>query len=216
MPRVRVRQHVNPLSQKYQTPPTLPDWEAIYFNLEQPFFLDIGSARGRFLLEMAQQQPQYNFLGLEIREPLVTEANRIRDELGLNNLHYLFCHVNPSLEFILASLPQNALSFVTIQFPDPWFKTRHAKRRIVQPELVNTLAKYLNPDHPELKGGVFLQSDVEFVCKEMAEQFANHPAFIQKDSSWLLENPLPIRTEREMTTLAQNQPVFRRMFYCNP
>ena len=205
MPRVRVRQHVNPLSKKYQTPLTPPAWETIYSNLNQPFFLDIGAARGRFLLEMAQVQPEYNFLGLEIREPLVTEANQIRDELGLTNLHYLFCNVNNSLEVLLASLPKNSLHLVTIQFPDPWFKQRHGKRRMVQPELVQTLADYL-------EGGVFLQSDVKFVIEEMAKQFSQHLAFVRKTPLWLPENPLPVATEREISTLEQNQPVYRTWF----
>jgi tRNA (guanine-N7-)-methyltransferase len=208
LPRVRVRQHVNPLSEKYQTPPTPPHWEKIYADLNQPFFLDIGSARGRFLLEMAQVQPDYNYLGLEIREPLVIEANRIRDELALTNLHYLFCQVNIALDVILASLPKDALAFVTIQFPDPWFKKRHGKRRIVQPELVNTLAAYLQP-----QGTVFLQSDVGFVTQEMSRHFAEHPAFIQDSSVWLRENPLPVATEREITTLQQNEPVYRTLFH---
>lgn len=213
MPRLRVRQHVNPLSLKYQTPPTLPPWEKVYSNVSQPFFLDIGSARGRFLLEMAQIQPEYNFLGLEVREPLVTEANEIRDQLGLTNLHYLFCQVNSSLAVVLDSLPAKALNFVTIQFPDPWFKKRHGKRRIVQPELVNTLAKYLTPHDSHLQGGVFLQSDVEFVIKEMARHFEHHPSFYRETAAWLPENPLAVATEREISTLEQGQPVYRTLFH---
>lgn len=213
MPRVRVRQHVNPLSQRYQPPPNLPPWEKIYSNLKQPFFLDIGAARGRFLLEMAQVQPQYNFLGLEIRQPLVEEANQIRDNLGLTNLHYVFCNVNTSLSVLLESLPPHSLSFVTIQFPDPWFKQRHKKRRMVQPDLVQVLAKYLSSDYPHLKGGVFLQSDVHFVSLEMSRYFANHPDFEQATSTWLSDNPLPVSTERELMTLAQGQPVYRTLFY---
>ncbi len=210
MPRVRVRQHVNPLSKKYQRPLTPPNWETIYSDLSKPFLLDIGAARGRFVLEMAQVEPRYNFLGLEIRQPLVTEGNQVRDELGLANLHYLFCNVNNSLAILLDSLPQHSLALVTIQFPDPWFKHRHGKRRMVQPELVKTLADYLNSDYEE--GGVFLQSDVRFVIEEMADQFSQHPRFVRKTPLWLPENPLPVATEREIATLAQNQPVYRTWF----
>ncbi|MFB6274878.1 MAG: tRNA (guanosine(46)-N7)-methyltransferase TrmB [Halothece sp.] len=215
MPRVRVRQHVNPLSKRYQTPLTPPSWETIYSDLTRPFFLDIGSARGRFLLEMAKIKPEYNFLGVEIREPLVEEANAKRDELGLTNLHYLFCHVNNSLGILLDSLPANSLNYVTIQFPDPWFKKRHAKRRIVQPELVNTLADYLNPhhDHVDFQGSVFLQSDVALISEEMASQFDAHPAFVREQPPWLPENPLPVTTEREVTSLNENKPVYRTLFH---
>ena len=89
MVRVRVRQHVNPLSQKYSQPFIPPDWQTIYGQPNQPMHLDIGCARGRFVLEMAKRYPEINFLGVEIRRPLVDEANERRDLQQLNNLHYL-------------------------------------------------------------------------------------------------------------------------------
>lgn len=205
---VRVRQHVNPLSQKYQTPLSPIEWEKIYTKPNQPLHLDIGAARGRFLLSMAQIEPNWNFLGLEIREPLVIEANKWRDELGLTNLHYLFCNVNNSLRSLLSSLPKGSLQRVTIQFPDPWFKNRHAKRRIVQPELVAELAEFLVPG-----GIVFLQSDIEFVAVEMRDRFALHPAFQRLGTGeWLAQNPLPVPTEREIGTMNKGGPVYRALF----
>ncbi|MEQ8957413.1 MAG: methyltransferase domain-containing protein, partial [Coleofasciculus sp. C2-GNP5-27] len=105
MPRVRVRQHVNPLSKKYLTPVTPPPWEKVYDQPMQPLHLDIGSARGEFLLEMATLQPDWNFLGLEIREPLVETAQELVAELGLSNVHFIFCNVDNSLVPLLASFP---------------------------------------------------------------------------------------------------------------
>ncbi|PLZ95378.1 tRNA (guanosine(46)-N7)-methyltransferase TrmB [Fischerella thermalis CCMEE 5268] len=208
MVRVRVRQHVNPLAQKYQTPANPLDWEKTYTKPNQPLHLDIGCARGRFLLQMAQIEANWNFLGLEIRQPLVDEANRLRDELELQNLHYLFCNVNNSLRSLLSTFPPGTLQRVSIQFPDPWFKNRHAKRRIVQPELVAELSDYLIPG-----GIVFLQSDVEFVAIEMCDRFAVHPSFQRQGSGeWLAENPLPVSTEREIATQKKGEPVYRAVF----
>lgn len=208
MSRVRVRQHVNPLCRKYQEVASVPDWDKIYSQLNLPLHLDIGCGRGRFLWQMAQEQENWNFLGLEIREPLVEEANAWRDEKSLTNLHYLFCNANTSLKVILASLPTGALQRVTIQFPDPWFKQRHQKRRVVQPELVTELATYL-----AVGGEVFIQSDVEEVAIEMRDRFSTHPAFKpQGDGTWLAENPLLIPTERELATLKRGEPVYRTLF----
>ncbi|MFN6570240.1 tRNA (guanosine(46)-N7)-methyltransferase TrmB [Dendronalium sp. ChiSLP03b] len=208
MAAVRVRQHVNPLAQKYQTPASPLDWKKVYVQPNQQLHLDIGCARGQFLLNMAQIEPNWNFLGLEIREPLVVEANKLRSELGLTNLHYLFCNANNSLRSLLSSLPSGALQHVTIQFPDPWFKTRHAKRRVVQPELVEELANYL-----AVGGVVFLQSDMKFVAVEMRDRFAAHPAFEKLGTEeWLMENPLPVPTEREITTQKKGEPVYRALF----
>lgn len=208
MPKVRVRQHVNPLSNKYQTPIIFPNWTQVYSQITQPLHLDIGCARGEFLLSMAQLQPDWNFLGIEIREPLIEQANAKVSELGLHNLHYLFGNANHSLAQLLKSFPPNTLQRVTIQFPDPWFKKRQAKRRVVQPELVNTLANYLT------KGGaVFLQSDVEEVAVEMCDRFEAHPTFQrQGNGTWLSTNPLPVATERELYTISHGEPVYRALF----
>jgi tRNA (guanine-N7-)-methyltransferase len=186
----------------------IPDWTKVYDDLSLPIHLDLGCARGKFLLEMAQIEPKTNFLGVEIREPLVREANNKRDELGLTNLDYWFSNINIDLKELLLSLPSNKLQWVTIQFPDPWFKKRHRKRRVVQPELVNVFAQYLSSE-----AKVFLQSDVKMVAEEMGNLFRENPNFRQTHSEdWLTTNPFAIATEREKATIAKGEPVYRLLF----
>ncbi len=204
---VRVREHVNPLSKKYQVAIAPPDWAEIYGDCDRSLHLDIGCGRGKFLSQMAQAQPEWNFLGLEIREPLVEQALEWRTELGLTNLHYLFCNANNSLRPLLSSLPERHLKTVSIQFPDPWFKRRHQKRRVVQPELVADLAEFLVPG-----GTVFLQSDVEEVAVDMRDRFLENPAFTPQSPDWLSTNPLPVQTERERLVLSYGDPVYRIVF----
>jgi len=153
---------------------------------------------------MAQLQPNWNFLGLEIRQPLVEQTNHWRDELGLTNLHYIFGNANNSLRSLLSP---GSLQGVTIQFPDPWFKRRHQKRRVVQPELVEDLAVFLKAG-----GYLFLQTDVEAVAMEMRDRVAAHRAFQPTSKGWLPENPMPVASERELSTLEQGQPVYRVLF----
>lgn len=201
---VRVREHVNPLARRYQTPAAVPNWSEIYATLSQPLHLDIGCAKGRFVQKMAQITPDWNFLGLEIRELLVTQGNEWRDEQGLRNLHFLFCNANNTLRPLLASLPAGILQRVTIQFPDPWFKKKHHKRRVVQPALVQDLADYLP------QGAiVFIQSDVLEVAEEMRTHFAANLAFELESPDWLETNPMPVPTERELATLRDGDPVYR-------
>ena len=204
MTRVRVRQHVNPLSQKYRTAIAVPDWSQIYRNVSQPLHLDIGCARGKFLLQMAPLQPDWNFLGVEIREALVIEANQQRDRLALTNLHFLFGNMNSTPLLFLNSLPAT-LTRVSIQFPDPWFKQRHSKRRVVQPELVTALGEVLS-----LQGQILLQSDVELVAQEMSDRFLENPRFQKTHiEPWLTFNPFPVSTERENACLNLERPVYR-------
>ena len=207
---IRIRQHVNPLARKFQQPIVTPNWQEVWENPQQDIHLDIGCARGSFLLEMAQQYPETNFVGIEIRQPLVTAANQLRDELDITNLHYLFGNMNSSAEVLLQSLPDNALKTISVQFPDPWFKKRHNKRRVVQNELVKILVDYL------VEGGrVFLQSDIEEVAVEMRDRFAADSRLILQHTTttWLDCNPLEVATERELYVLEQNLPVYRVMFY---
>jgi tRNA (guanine-N7-)-methyltransferase len=207
MSRIKVRQHVNPLSIIYQQPLIPPDWSIVYPNLSAPMHLDIGSAGGRFLLQSAQQDPTWNYLGIEIRAALVVYANQKRDEISANNLHYVFGNINTSLATLLASLPTGKLQRISIQYPDPCFKTRHAKRRVVQPELVDDIARYL-----PIGGEVFLQSDLEWVAREMCDRFGENPAFHRTQSDWLEPNPLSVPTERELSTLSKGLPVHRAMW----
>jgi len=170
--------------------------------------LDIGSAHGHFLFGMAQQCPDWNFLGLEIRKPLVDFANERRQAMELDNLSFLFGNVTASIRPLLTSLPEQSLQCVTIQFPDPWFKRRHRKRRVVQPELVDIIAQYLVPG-----GLLFVQSDIAGVAAEMRDRIAAHPAFsLQGDGPWYAETPFTVLTEREAMTLEKGEPIYRALF----
>ncbi|MEM9771106.1 MAG: tRNA (guanosine(46)-N7)-methyltransferase TrmB [Cyanobacteria bacterium P01_D01_bin.73] len=202
---VRVREHVNPLGIRFSKAIAPPKWETIFDEIARPWHLDIGCARGHFPLKMAAERPDWNVVGIEIREPLVDRANQWRDEAGLRNLYYLSCNANNSVRPILESLPKGAVQLVSVQFPDPWFKKRHQKRRVVQPPLVEELAMFL-----PMGAQVFLQSDVEEVAREMGDRFAANTAFQKThDGDWLPENPLPVRTEREISVIKQGLPVYR-------
>lgn len=204
MARVRVHQHVNPLSPYYRQEPKPIDLAKIFADPDRPLHLDIGSARGRFLLGLAQALPDSNYLGVEIREPLVDEANLIRDDHGLDNLHYSFCNAMLWLERLLADIPAGRLQIVTIQFPDPWFKNRHAKRRMVNAELVSAVVNKLAPG-----GKIFVQTDIEFLADEMFELFRAAAELIEEPTS---ENPFPIKTEREKAVEDKDLPVYRTIF----
>jgi tRNA (guanine-N7-)-methyltransferase len=205
MPRVRVHQHVNPLSPYFRQAPKPIDLLAVFSDAARPLHLDIGCARGRFILKMASAQPDWNYLGVEIREPLVVEANEIAEAEGLPNLHYYFCNAMLWLDRLLAEVPSERLQMVTIQFPDPWFKKRHAKRRMVNAELVEAVVAKLADG-----GKVFVQTDIEFLAEEMFALFRERPELTEEP---LTENPFPIKTEREKAVEDKGLPVYRTLFH---
>ena len=207
MPRVRVHQHVNPLAPFYRQAPKPVDIAAMFADPTLPLLLDIGCARGRFLLRMAEAEPTWNYLGVEIREPLVDEANRLAAEAGLNNVHYAFCNAMLWLEKLLEGVPKDLLQTVTIQFPDPWFKKKHAKRRMVNEEMVDTIARHLAPS-----GQVFVQTDIEFLAEEMFDLFRKDVRFNEVTTD---ANPFSVKTEREKAVEDKDLPVFRSRFVVN-
>ncbi|HQZ98035.1 MAG TPA: tRNA (guanosine(46)-N7)-methyltransferase TrmB [Pyrinomonadaceae bacterium] len=203
MARVRVHQHVNPLSPYYRQEPT-PFDVSTFADPTLPLHLDIGCARGRFILRMAAERPEWNYLGVEIREPLVHEANSLADEAGLKNLKYQFANAMLFLGNLLAEIPAGRLQMVTIQFPDPWFKNRHAKRRMVNTELVDAVIKRLAAG-----GKIFVQTDIEFLADEMFELFRADSNLIETPID---HNPFPVRTEREKAVEDKELPVYRTLF----
>ncbi|HEY0048545.1 MAG TPA: tRNA (guanosine(46)-N7)-methyltransferase TrmB [Pyrinomonadaceae bacterium] len=204
MPRVRVHQHVNPLAPYFRFISKPLDLTKIFVNPDLPLHLDIGAARGRFLLKMAEVKPEWNFLGLEIREPLVEEANRLAAEKNLQNLHYEFTNATISLGDLLKNFPEDVLRAVTIQFPDPWHKKKHAKRRMVNREMADAVARHL-----AAAGTIFIQTDVEFLAEEMFEIFRGFEELREIETT---ENPFPLKTEREKAVEEKNLPVYRAMF----
>jgi len=204
MPRVRVHQHVNPLAPFYRQAPKPVALEQLFTDPNLPLHLDIGCARGRFIMRMAEIEPKWNFLGVEIREPLVDEANRLGQEAGLTNLHYTFCNAMLWLDRLIENVPDGMLQMVTIQFPDPWFKKKHAKRRMVNAELVEAMV-----DRLAVGGKIFVQTDIEFLAAEMRDLFN---ADERLSSLAVAENPFPVKTERERAVEEKGLDVFRSMF----
>jgi tRNA (guanine-N7-)-methyltransferase len=207
MPRVRVHQHVNPLAPYFRFTPKPLEIEKIFVNPKLPLHLDVGSARGRFLLKMAEIEKGCNFLGVEIREPLVEEANRIAAENNLSNLHFEFCNAMIALDKLLEKLPENLLQTVTIQFPDPWYKKKHAKRRMVKDEMVETLVKHLS-----VSGRIFIQTDVDFLAEEMFDLFRQQGNLREIETA---ENPFPVKTERESAVEEKGLEIYRKIFEKN-
>ena len=111
----RVRQHVNPLRSSHQQPLELPvRWpETLFKDASLPLHLDIGCARGLFCLDYAEENPQVNILGLEIRRPLVELANGDVERLGCGNVAFITgnanCHLETLCEGAGASCSYSAL-----------------------------------------------------------------------------------------------------------
>ncbi|KAM0003501.1 putative tRNA (guanine(46)-N(7))-methyltransferase [Helianthus debilis subsp. tardiflorus] len=215
---LRVRQHVNPLSASLSIPVEVPNWEDVFEDPKLPLVVDIGSGSGRFLMWLAKKNPRSkNYMGLEIRKKLVTRAEKWVKELALSNIHFLFANASISFKQLISTYP-GPLMLVSILCPDPHFKKRHHKRRVLQKPLVDAIVDGLMPG-----GQVFIQSDVLEVAIDMRRYLDAESdklvhvdnidsSLLCDDAGWLKSNPMGIRTEREIHAEFEGAKIYRRMY----
>ncbi len=119
---------------------------AVLFNRNAETVLEIGFGNGDSLWQMAQASPQTNFIGIEVHRPGVGHILRLIEESDCENLRV---SNQDAIDVLQNQIPDHSLNRVQLFFPDPWHKRKHNKRRIVQDEFIQQLAKKLKP------GGVF-------------------------------------------------------------
>jgi tRNA (guanine-N7-)-methyltransferase len=113
-------------------------------NLSAPkkIILEIGFGLGDSLFQMAVQNPELQYIGVEVH---LTGIARLLNQIQISQLNNL-CLLTQDAQIVLTEqLPNQSLSGIQIFFPDPWHKTRHHKRRLIQPEFLDLLAQKLKP-----------------------------------------------------------------------
>lgn len=134
---------------------------AVLFGREASTVLEIGFGMGASLVTMAIQNPQQNFLGIEVHSPGVGACLADAHEAQLSNLRVM-CH--DAVEVLQNMIQDASLDMVQLFFPDPWHKARHNKRRIVQPAFVELVLGKLKV------GGVFhMATDWQPYAEHMLE-----------------------------------------------
>ncbi len=131
------------------------------FGNDNPVVLEIGFGMGKSLVEMAKNDPNSNFIGIEVHRPGVGACLMDAAEAGVTNLRV---YEHDAVEVLADCIADASLSKLQLFFPDPWHKKRHHKRRIVQPEFVENLREKLKID------GVFhMATDWENYAEHMLE-----------------------------------------------
>ena len=134
------------------------DFEKL-FDRNAETVLEIGFGNGDSLWKMAQASPELNFIGIEVHRPGVGHILRLIEESDCENLRV---SNQDAIDVLQHQIPDHSLDRVQLFFPDPWHKRKHNKRRIVQDEFIQQLAKKLKP------GGIFhLATDWKDYAKHM-------------------------------------------------
>lgn len=116
---------------------------ATHFGRQAPTCLEIGFGNGDVLVNMAKLQPETNVLGAEVHNAGVGHALLAIEQHEASNVRII---QHDAMEVLDSMLPEGCLDKVMLLFPDPWHKKRHHKRRIVQPEFLNSVARVLRKE----------------------------------------------------------------------
>lgn len=198
----RIRKHANPFN--VTTEVGAIDRREV-FGREAPLEIDIGCGGAGFLFERARNHPDVDFVGFEVRRPLVEAAMKRRDAEGLKNVVVYYANAHPNLPGLL---PPGVVRAFYVMFPDPCFKKRHHKRRILQPPLVRAMAELL-----PIGGHVYAQSDVEPLAEEMFDFLAAEGALTSRLGPGLrVPSPIEERTEWERDHERRGEPIYRMLF----
>ena len=175
---------------------------AIFPDGSAPLEVEIGSGKGHFIHAAALENPTHNFLGIEVAHKYAAfcAAALIRSEI--RNAAMVSGDALPLFEELF---PERSLTAVHVYFPDPWWKKRHRKRRVMQMPLIRRVEKLLIPG-----GKLHFWTDVEEYFQttlEMmaAESILKGPYTPDVDTeAW--------RTHFEKRTIQEGRPVFRSYF----
>jgi tRNA (guanine-N7-)-methyltransferase len=164
-----------------QTLPWPADWPTL-FGADRPLILEIGFGRGAFLLHLARTRPGCNILGLEINNRCLTAAEAAMERERLTNVRVVASMAESALHHLIRP---GSLAEVHINFPDPWFKTAHHHRRLMQRDTLDLLLDRMQPG-----AALYLATDIREYADMAAALFAATPGLINRfPTPWVPELP---------------------------
>jgi tRNA (guanine-N7-)-methyltransferase len=198
---MRIRQHVNPLKSNFfqiaVEPPALP--------VGVPVEVELGSAEAHFLMTRAAEDVDRFYVGVEIRRDHVALANATCERQGLKQVRSVFANMSVDLPRLFSA---GRVSRFFLNFPDPWWKARQQKRRVMSPELAAEIFDLLAEG-----GEIYVASDVfDIALDAMAVlEYDCSRRFVNLGEPWtfLRESPFAARSRRERQCEATGIHIWR-------
>lgn len=195
------------LSRWYRAVEQLPrPWDDVaLFGRQAPLEVELGSGKGLFLASASRQHPESNFLGLELALKYAQHAAARLARAGAANAVMVG---GDGLRVFREFLPDASVTAVHVYFPDPWWKKRHRKRRVVNEAFLRDVVRVLVPG-----GALHLWTDVEEYYQTSLELLAQTPLV---GPIAVPEQPpqhdLDYRTHFERRKRQSGLPIFRAEF----
>lgn len=182
-------------------------WKTLFDN-DNPIHIEVGMGKGKFLMTLAQQNPDVNYVGIERYTSVLLRALQKMEENPLPNLVFL-CMDATDLEKVFA---EEEVSKIYLNFSDPWPKDRHARRRLPSKEFLARYDKILKKD-----GNLEFKTDnrglFDFAMEELEEAGWKLEAFsydLHKDDKMMQGN---VMTEYEEKFSSMGNPICKYIIY---
>lgn len=167
-----------------------------------PIELDIGFGRGMSLFERSEAAPGSRILGIEVKSKLAYRVDERLRRRGIENVA-VFC--GDAREILKRAEPSRSVRRVAVHFPDPWWKKRHDKRRVIGEALLTELTRLMEPG-----AELFIQTDVEHRAEQYVHQLRSWPELqLVTDTGYVQDNPFGARSNREKRALRDGLPIWR-------
>jgi tRNA (guanine-N7-)-methyltransferase len=176
------------------------------FGRVAPIEVEVGSGKGLFLRTAAAAKPEVDFLGIEVARKYAAFAAAGLAKAGLTNAVVVS---GDGLRLFTEMIPDDSLAAVHVYFPDPWWKKRHRRRRVMRESFLHDIERTLRPG-----GSLHFWTDVEEYFQTSLELLAAHTTLL---------GPLPVpetpaehdmayRTHFERRVRMASEPVYRAEF----
>lgn len=166
-----------------------------------PYFLEIGSGKGQFILNMAKNNPNKLFIGVERNQTCAGfTAKKLVDE-HIENAKIMW----ENADRILMDLPDNVVDIIFLNFSDPWPKKKHAKRRLTATQYLSAYYRVLKKD-----GKIIMktdQKDLYDFTLENLEETKFH--IIYKTENYETLDDFDVTTEYEDDFRKEGLPIYR-------
>ena len=177
-----------------------------WLSTDLPVELEIGSGKGLFLTNAAIKNPKHRFVGLELAVNYANECQARVESTGLSNAMFFACD---AVAVIDRDVSDCSLEAVHVYFPDPWWKSRHKKRRVLSEQTLRNIERTLKPN-----GSLHFWTDVLDYYEgtlELIDQVTklNGPFFVSEPPA---THDMDYLTHFERRTRRNGLPVYRSRF----
>ena len=178
-----------------------PDWQTQFGNTN-PIKLEIGFGMGNFLIEMAAKAPASNFIGIDFYHKGIRKLMTRIKKLQLENIRVVYGDIRSKIPILFKD---RELNTIYINFPDPWPKKKHIKRRLIKPEFIKQLAQKLS-----LEGITNLATDSESYAHEILEYFNAETLFqnLNSQQGFLKDRINLPKTKNEKNFINAGEKIF--------